>query len=79
MTLLRSAGESATDVESPAALYDVQILSLRNMLVHLQPVTYRLFFDAFTHVANEQDNYVLQLEIVARTTPLEMRVRVRED
>lgn len=51
---------SATDFEAPGALYDMHHLSLRDILVHSQPVTYRLFFDALTHVAKEQDKYLLQ-------------------
>lgn len=51
---------SATDFEAPCALYDMHHLSLRDILVHSQPVTYRLFFDALTNVAKEQDKYLLQ-------------------
>lgn len=44
-----------------ASIHDSQTPSLKKLLEHSQPISYELFFQAFTNIANEEDNYVLQL------------------
>lgn len=53
--------KSSTEFETPNTPYDVHTLSLRNLLVHSQPITYKLFFAACIHISNDQDRHVLEL------------------